>query len=499
MAKDRSRLLPYDIEIEQAVLGSMVIDAGALRYGLAHCALEDFWRDEHRIVFRLLQELSESGIPPDPAILKSRLVAASNLSDYDAAGYVTALFEAVGTSANIRSYVKALKDISRKRRLVMIGNELSNRARSSDESPESILGWLSEVLPRHQITPGSDVMAFEDLVCGELPQVQCVVAPLIPRPGITMITGEPASYKTWLVHSLALYVGLGLPYLGQFQVEQCGVLVYDAESDEALLRRRLSKLFMGLLLTSSSISSRIPVYVRPRPLKLETLEERNDAIETIKTYNIGLVIADPLIHCLPSGADENNARSIAAYFEAARSVIHETGCAIAYVHHARKRSYQAPSEAGQMIRGSSAIRGVLDSSLFVRAPHPGLITIEHDKSRRLPAAMPFAVQITDTIDGEGTLLKYVGAVEDTPDSQHSAALRAVMEVLMSAGGRMTRPTLIKCLQMQGISQRTANRVISELVSGGQLIKSGSRPVVYSLIDDAALSDEDDATDTATDY
>ncbi len=59
------RIPPHSIEAEQSVLGGLLLDGGAYDKISDAIAENDFYRDEHRRIFRAIQRLQERGKPAD--------------------------------------------------------------------------------------------------------------------------------------------------------------------------------------------------------------------------------------------------------------------------------------------------------------------------------------------------------------------------------------------------------------------------------------------------
>ena len=64
------RLPPQNIEAEQGVLGAILLDNDILHDVAPILKVDDFWRDEHQVIYRAIMHLYEQGKPVPSGILR---------------------------------------------------------------------------------------------------------------------------------------------------------------------------------------------------------------------------------------------------------------------------------------------------------------------------------------------------------------------------------------------------------------------------------------------
>ncbi len=64
---------------------------------------------------------------------------------------------------------------------------------------------------------------------------------LLPKAGVTLLTSESGTGKTWLAHAISGAVAQGEPFVG-FDVQQSPVLYLDGENPVSVVRRNLESL-----------------------------------------------------------------------------------------------------------------------------------------------------------------------------------------------------------------------------------------------------------------
>ena len=118
------RVPPQNIEAEMSVLGSMMIDRGALDKGMEGLRVEDFYRPTHEDIFDALGALAHDGAPVDLITLQEELRKRGKLEDCGGTEYLMALVDSVPTAANVDYYAKIVSDKAALRRLISVAQEI---------------------------------------------------------------------------------------------------------------------------------------------------------------------------------------------------------------------------------------------------------------------------------------------------------------------------------------------------------------------------------------
>ncbi|MEW6016442.1 MAG: replicative DNA helicase [Pseudomonadota bacterium] len=110
-------LPPQNLEAEQAVLGSMLIDADVCRELADTLSPEDFYREANANVFRAMRALLAAHQPVDLVTLTGQMRADKTLEQAGGVAYLTALANATPTAANGVHYAEAVRAAHRGRLL----------------------------------------------------------------------------------------------------------------------------------------------------------------------------------------------------------------------------------------------------------------------------------------------------------------------------------------------------------------------------------------------
>ncbi len=117
---------PHSIEAEQAVLGGLMLDNNAWDQIADRVSEADFYRRDHRLIFRALDGLAESGQPMDAVTLSEWLKSNDALESAGGLGYLGLLARDTPSAANIRAYADIVREQSVLRQLIEAGTEVAN-------------------------------------------------------------------------------------------------------------------------------------------------------------------------------------------------------------------------------------------------------------------------------------------------------------------------------------------------------------------------------------
>jgi replicative DNA helicase len=127
-ADDGVRLPPHSIEAEQSVLGGLMLDAAAWDQVADRVTAEDFYRNDHRLIFEATSVLIERNQPCDAVTLAGYLESVGTLDQVGGLAYLGSLARDTPTTANIRAYADIVRERSVLRQLITAGNQIVSSA-----------------------------------------------------------------------------------------------------------------------------------------------------------------------------------------------------------------------------------------------------------------------------------------------------------------------------------------------------------------------------------
>lgn len=120
------RVPPQNIEAEQAVLGAVLLEKEALFTAAEIVVPEDFYRQAHQRLFRVMLDLSEKGEPVDLVTLTAALTERDLLEEVGGVTYLTDLASAVPTAANVEYYAHIIEEKAILRKLIQAATHIAS-------------------------------------------------------------------------------------------------------------------------------------------------------------------------------------------------------------------------------------------------------------------------------------------------------------------------------------------------------------------------------------
>ncbi|HEY6903144.1 MAG TPA: AAA family ATPase [Candidatus Acidoferrales bacterium] len=278
------------------------------------------------------------------------------------------------------------------------------------------------------------------------PATEWMIEGILPRASVTLLAGEPGSYKTWLALALLRGVASGGMFLARKCV-QASVLYLDRENPLAVMRERLAVLGID---SSAAADSRIwggwladaPPGIGDVRL-LEIARERRP-----------LIVFDSLIR-FHAAVDENSATAMAMVMADLRALAN-AGATVVVLHH-------KPKSESSHYRGSSDIAGGVDTAWAVsRDRVAGVLRLECFKSR---FAEEFALTLRPELGGSGDFV--------VTDSPGAFAEQTDIEKLAEAIRRTPGQPKERVIQATGMRHSRARALLEYFE--GQLWRSEPGP------------------------
>lgn len=122
------RQTPSNVEAEQAVLGSILLDGEAITRINSFLRANDFYLEKHRWIFEAIWDLQEHREPIDFLSVTSALDKLEHLNAVGGAGYITSLLNAVPTAAHVEHYARLVERASVERKLIQASTEIAELA-----------------------------------------------------------------------------------------------------------------------------------------------------------------------------------------------------------------------------------------------------------------------------------------------------------------------------------------------------------------------------------
>ena len=129
---------PHSVEAEQAIIGGLMLDNQAWDKVAHILSEEDFYRTEHKVLYKAMVDLSNKNQPFDVVTILDTLNATNSLDDAGGEVYLFELANNTPSVANVGAYADIVREKSVQRQLIQVATDIADSAYNpgSREVPE---------------------------------------------------------------------------------------------------------------------------------------------------------------------------------------------------------------------------------------------------------------------------------------------------------------------------------------------------------------------------
>ena len=391
------KLPPHDINAEEAVIGSLLIDGTAI-YRIATLLDEPsyFYHEPTQLLYEACQSLHQRNEAIDQITVAQELDRQGKLETCGGVAYLSHLISIVPTSLDIEHYAQIVYRLSVSRRLINAAQQIATIGQQADPDVDASLSKAEDILFR--------------LRHGQSPRDFVHVRQVLDKYFETPVPPEEEGYTEPITHVLSNFTGLdeiiggfqrsdliviaGRPSMGKTSmalniarnaaVEQgaCVALFSLEMSQEALVLRlissesgvNLSQVRLGYhtetderrIMNSIGILSEAPIYIDDSP-RLRVVEMRSKARRLYYERGINLIIIDHLGLIQGEGRIENRVQEISYISRSLKSLSRELNIPVIAVSQLSRASEWRASHRPQLsdLRDSGSIEQDADVVIFI--------------------------------------------------------------------------------------------------------------------------------------
>ncbi len=135
------RIPPHDTDLEEVVLGAMMLEQGAEIDVLNILTKDSFYKDANAKIFEAILKLSSAQQPVDIYTVVEQLSKNGTLEEVGGAYYVASLTEKVGSAAHLEFHARILQQKYIQRQLIKISTEIEGRAYDPTSDVDDLLSY----------------------------------------------------------------------------------------------------------------------------------------------------------------------------------------------------------------------------------------------------------------------------------------------------------------------------------------------------------------------
>jgi len=124
------RVPPHSVEAEQSLLGGLLLDNQAWEKIADMVSVDDFYRDDHRRIFRHIGRLIESNRPADVVTVLESIEGSDDKDKTGGVAYLGSLSQNTPSALNIRRYAELVRERAVQRKLAQVATDIAEIALS---------------------------------------------------------------------------------------------------------------------------------------------------------------------------------------------------------------------------------------------------------------------------------------------------------------------------------------------------------------------------------
>jgi len=388
---------PHSIEAEQSVLGGLLLDNEAWLEVAERVIEDDFYRRDHREIFRAIESLANVGKPYDVVTLTEWLQQHELLDSVGGLIYLAELSENTPSAANIAAYADIVRERSVLRSLVRAGTDIADSGYRTEGRPADELLDQAErmvfAIADHESRGKRGFRKVKELLVDALDRIDQLFQRDNPITGVAtgyyeidamtsglqpsdlvVIAGRPSMGKTALALNIAQHAAIK---------ESLSVAIFSMEMpSEQLAMRMLSslgridqhKIRTGKLadddwprLTHAvSILSEVNMFIDDTPA-LSPGEIRARCRRLAREHGLGLIVVDYLQLMQVRGSNENRATEISEISRSLKALAKELSVPVLALSQLNRSLEQRQDKRPVMsdLRESGAIEQDADVIMFI--------------------------------------------------------------------------------------------------------------------------------------
>ena len=421
---DVLRVPPHSIEAEQSVLGGLMLVGESWDQVADRLTEEDFYRREHRLIFRAIGQLAGAGQPCDAVTLGEWFERHGETANVGGVAYLAELANNTPSAANIAAYADIVRDKAVLRKLIEAGTQIAGDGFNPEgrgtpeilETAEQRVFKIAEagargrkqVVPvRQSVKEAVELLAQRYANRGQLNGLTTGFKDLddltsgMQRQDLVIVAGRPSMGKTAFALNIAEAVAMRakqpvLVFSMEMSASQLAFRLISSMgriSQKDLRSGELAEEEWPRVSQAASLLSESKIFIDDTPA-LSPGELRSRARRMMREHGLGLVVIDYLQLMQVPGNKENRATEISEISRNLKAMAKELDVPVIALSQLNRALEQRNDKRPVMsdLRESGAIEQDADLILFIyrdevynkESNHKGVAEIIIGKQRNGP-------------------------------------------------------------------------------------------------------------------
>jgi len=394
---ENGKLPPHNVEAEEAVLGSLLVDPDSISETAIFLKPEAFYREKNLWVYEACLALYDRSEAINQITVAQELATQGRLEAVGGAGFLSLLVERLPTSLHIEHYARIVHRLSVMRRLISAAGQIAAIGYEAEADLDSALNKAEDALFR--VRRGESPRDFmhirrileqyweEGSIAGAgleepgrlqhvdtgFPAVDELLGGM-QRSDMIILAARPSLGKSSLALGIARNAALEQgAQVAVFSLEMSKeqlvqrLLSMEAEVDSKRVRlRQYTPLQEKRVMDATGKLSGLPIYIDDSPAS-RVVEMRSKARRLHQERGIDLIIVDYLQLIRGDGRSENKVQEISDISRSLKALAREMECPVLAVSQLSRAVEQRPTHMPMLsdLRESGSIEQDADVVMFI--------------------------------------------------------------------------------------------------------------------------------------
>lgn len=345
------RSLPQSVDVEQSLIGAMILDIEAVTTASELLKKDDFYKEGHKILFEVIIDMYRNNETIDTLLLKSKLQTLGLLEEIGGLDYIAKLTDAGILTTNAEHYSKVIEEKSVLRRLIRASSEIITKGYNSEnadallEKAEQDIFDISQKKNREGFVPINEILEKTYDQIEALAEAGGTITGLstgfeqidektsgLQRSDLILVAARPSMGKTSLAINICQNAALAGKNIAIFSLEMAKEqLVQRMLSTEALIKvgdvrdgNLTDDDWISLSKASASLAQ-AKVYIDDTP-GINLMEMRAKARRLKMEHGIDLIMIDYLQLMSSTEGGESRQQEISAISRGLKGLAREMDC-----------------------------------------------------------------------------------------------------------------------------------------------------------------------------
>jgi len=388
---------PHSLEAEQSVLGGLMLSTTSWDQIADKITETDFYREDHRLVFRAIHDLHEASQPCDAVTVSEWFESHGKADQVDGGNYISQLANNTPSAANVGAYADIVREKSILRSLIDVGAQITSSAFSTEgresrsllEEAERLVFAIAEKGGRR----GSGFVAVQDALKEAMEKIDefnafegditgiptgyqdfdRLTAGLQPS-DLIIVAGRPAMGKTTFAMNIAEHAAIKHgKSVAVFSMEMASLqLVMRMFSSVGQIEQNrirtgtLDDMDWPKLTSAMNLLHKSKIFIDDTPA-LSPAELRARARRLKREHDVDLIVVDYLQLMSVPDSRENRATEIAEISRSLKTIAKELNVPVVALSQLNRALEQRPNKRPLMadLRESGAIEQDADLIVFI--------------------------------------------------------------------------------------------------------------------------------------